>query len=92
MPKNLNRYQALIQKIFFDRYRDGSTEFEFAREALEEGAAELGFARVKNLGDVPYSFRYRNDLPDVWDKPINRGVAPALPSTPPAMPATSSPP
>ncbi len=64
MPKNLNRYQALIQKIFFDRYRDGSTEFEFAREALEEGAAELGFARVKNLGDVPYSFRYRNDLPD----------------------------
>ncbi len=64
MPKNLNRYQALIQKIFFDRYRDGSTEFEFAREALEEGATELGFARVKNLGDVPYSFRYRNDLPD----------------------------
>ncbi|MCY4395519.1 MAG: hypothetical protein OXC10_10320 [Rhodospirillaceae bacterium] len=64
MPKKLNRYQALIQKIFFDRYREGSTEFEFEREALEEGAEELGFARVKNLGDVAYSFRYRNDLPD----------------------------
>ena len=64
MPKKPNRYQALIQKIFFDRYTAGATEFEFAREALEKGAAELGFARVKNLGDVPYSFRYRNDLPD----------------------------
>jgi len=34
------------------------------REELEEGAVQLGFARVKNIGDVPYSFRYRNALPD----------------------------
>jgi len=64
MTKKLNRYQSLIEKIFFDHYEDGSTEFEFDREELEEGAAELGFARVKNIGDVPYSFRYRNVLPD----------------------------
>ena len=64
MARKLNRYQALIQKIFFDHYADGATEFEFVREELEEGAAELGFARVKNIGDVPYSFRYRNALPD----------------------------
>lgn len=61
--KTLNRYQALIEKIFFDHYRDGDTDFEFLREELEEGAAALGFARVKNIGDVPYSFRYRNELP-----------------------------
>ena len=64
MPKKLNRYQALIQKIFFDHYTDSATDFEFVREELDKGAAELGFAQVKNLGDVPYSFRYRNDLPD----------------------------
>ena len=64
MAKELNRYQALIQKIFFDHYIAGATEFEFAREEIEEGAGELGFARVKNIGDVPYSFRYRYALPD----------------------------
>ena len=64
MPEKLNRYQALIQKAFFDNYTEGTTEFEFVREELERGAAELGFERVRNLGDVPYSFRYRNKLPD----------------------------
>ena len=64
MPKKLNRYQALIEKIFFDHYTDGTTEFEFVREELEQGAAELDFPPVKNIGDIPYSFRYRNDLPD----------------------------
>lgn len=62
--KKLNRYQALIEKIFFDHYHEGEPDFEFLRDALEEGAAELGFARVKNIGDVPYSFRYRNELPE----------------------------
>ena len=64
MPNSLNRYQALIEKVFFDHFEAGMTEFEFLREELEEGAAALGFARVKNIGDVPYSFRYRNKLPD----------------------------
>lgn len=64
MHKKLNRYQALIQKIFFDHYTDGMTEFEFARDELEKGAVELGFPQVKNIGDVPYSFRYRSNLPD----------------------------
>ena len=63
MPKSLNRYQALIEKVFFDHFEAGMTDFEFLREELEEGAATLGFDRVKNIGDVPYSFRYRNKLP-----------------------------
>ena len=64
MAEKNNRYEALIGKIFFDHYTDGATEFEFVREELEKGAAELGFPRVKNIGDVAYSFRYRSDLPD----------------------------
>ena len=73
MAKKLNRYQALIEKIFFDHFEDGATEFEFAREELERGAAELGFPAVKNMGDVPYSFRYRNDLPDEILKTQRKG-------------------
>lgn len=64
MPKKLNRYQSLIEKVFFDHYEAGMNKFEFSREELEDGAAALGFTRVKNLGDIPYSFRYRNKLPE----------------------------
>ncbi|MDP2121275.1 MAG: endonuclease [Hoeflea sp.] len=64
MAKKSNRYQALIERIFFAHYVPGATEFQFERKELEDGAAALGFARVKNIGDVPYSFRYRNVLPD----------------------------
>ena len=64
VPKKLNRYQALIQKVFFDHYTRGTSQFDFVREELEDAAESLGFAGVKNLGDVPYSFRYRNKLPD----------------------------
>lgn len=60
----MNRYQAVIEKVFFDHHEEGLTEFEFQREELEDAVTALGVARVKNLGDIPYSFRYRNDLPD----------------------------
>ena len=35
MARKLNRYQALIEKIFFDQFTGGATEFEFVREELE---------------------------------------------------------
>lgn len=64
----MNRYQALIHRIFFHHWKKGVTEFEFARDELEKGAPALGFKSVKNIGDVPYSFRYRNKLPqDILD-------------------------
>lgn len=50
--------------MFFDHYEEGLTEFEFQREELEDAVTALGVARVKNLGDIPYSFRYRNPFPD----------------------------
>ena len=54
----------MIEKVFFDHYEEGLTEFECQREELEDAVTALGIARVKNLGDIPYSFRYRNDLPN----------------------------
>ncbi|MEQ8391190.1 MAG: hypothetical protein RIB30_09355 [Thalassospira sp.] len=62
--KNNNRYAALIEKIFFDHWTDGLSEFEFDRDELETAAPALGFKSVKNIGDVPYSFRYRRQLPE----------------------------
>ncbi|MBP6808397.1 MAG: hypothetical protein KA125_08920 [Chromatiaceae bacterium] len=59
-----NRYKALIEKVFFDRYKNGSVEVEFEREDLVAAAGELGIQLPKNLGDVVYSIRYRTPMPD----------------------------
>lgn len=59
-----NRYQMLIESIFFGRFVRGTTEFEFARADLEATATELGIKLPKNLGDVVYAIRYRTALPE----------------------------
>ena len=64
MAKSPNRYGALIERIFTDRYAAGTTEIEFARTDIEDAAQELGIKLPKNLGDVLYSFRFRVALPD----------------------------
>lgn len=58
-PAKPNRYQAILQKIFLDRYAIGQTEVPFRREDLLTAAADLGLDAPKNLGDVIYSMRYR---------------------------------
>jgi hypothetical protein len=62
--KEPNRYAQLIEKIFFDHYKKGSKDFVFDRDELTAGATKLGFDTVKNVGDVIYTYRYRQPLPD----------------------------
>ena len=58
-----NRYQALIEKMFFDHYTPGSHEVVFHRDELEPAAKKLKIKLPKNLGDIPYSVRYRTAMP-----------------------------
>lgn len=58
-----NRYQALVSEIFRKSYTKGVTSVCFSREELIETADRLQIKIPKNLGDVLYSFRYRNPLP-----------------------------
>jgi len=60
----LNRYGRIVEHVFLSHFNAGLTEFEFTREELEKAAADLGIKNVKNLGDLAYSFRYRNELPE----------------------------
>ena len=64
MAKSPNRYEALIEKIFFDGYSDGATEFEFKRTDLKKAAAILQIDLPDNLGDVIYAFRFRVTSPE----------------------------
>jgi hypothetical protein len=63
VSRNLNRYAAIIERVFQNHYEPGIDSFEFTREELIAVAAELGLQLPKNVGDLIYSFRYRNELP-----------------------------
>ena len=61
--KQPNRYQALVESLFFCAYQKESAVVPFTREELVATATTLGIVMPKNAGDVLYSFRYRNPLP-----------------------------
>jgi hypothetical protein len=58
-----NRYQSIIEQIFFNHHKSGMREFEFAREEMVDVAKKLGIALPKNPGDILYSSRFRSNLP-----------------------------
>ena len=68
----MNRYQRIIERVFFDRYTPGDFEVSFLRQDLIDAAQRLGVPVPRNLGDILYAFRYRIDLP-----PSVAGTAPA---------------
>jgi len=65
MPRknDQNRYDQLIERVFFNNYTEGASEVRFEREEFAAIAGELGIKLPKNLGDIVYSYRYRNKLP-----------------------------
>lgn len=63
-PAKGNRYKAIIEKIFFDGYTEGTTDFAFDREEIISAARALEVELPKNVGDLVYSIRYRTPLPE----------------------------
>lgn len=59
-----NRYKIIIEIIFFNHYKEGTTEFEFARDEIKTVAAEHGIKLPDNIGDLPYALRYRIGYPE----------------------------
>lgn len=59
-----SKYEIIIEKIFFDRYSEGDEVVPFERDEMHKAAEDLGIKKVKNLGDVVYSFKYRSSLPE----------------------------
>lgn len=61
--KKQNRYNALIEKVFFDKYKKGATKLQFDRDELPRAAKKLNINLPDNLGDVIYSIRFRTSMP-----------------------------
>jgi DNA modification methylase len=59
-----SRYDQLIERVFFKHYTEGTNEVHFDREEFAATALDLEIDLPKNLGDIIYSYRYRNRLPE----------------------------
>ncbi|MDA0766385.1 MAG: endonuclease [Verrucomicrobia bacterium] len=64
LPKDdPNRYQQIIEEIFFGTFKKGLTEISFEREEIIAAAEKLQLEPIKNVGDLIYAIRYRMALP-----------------------------
>lgn len=59
----INAYESILIWVFNHHYSPGDTQVRWERSDLDKAADALNLPRVKNLGDIPYSFRYRRDIP-----------------------------
>lgn len=62
---NKEGYRNIISKIFSDHFTPGLTEFVFERTEIIAAKDILAPNLDLNPGDVPYSFRYRQPLPEI---------------------------
>lgn len=58
-----SEFDRLIEKVFFDNYREGMTEFEFTFEDIEKAANDLGIVLPENFEDVLFSFENYGSSP-----------------------------
>jgi hypothetical protein len=73
MANSQGIYSAIIEKIFFSKFRSGMKEVSFERQDIVKVANELGISSPKNLGDLVYSFRYRASLPKSIQSEVGEG-------------------
>jgi hypothetical protein len=59
----VNKYDQIITKVFFDNFTPGVKRVPFTRDELAIASEHLNIPRIKNLGDIPYSYRFRKTLP-----------------------------
>lgn len=58
-----NRYDQILERVFLAKWKAGATKVNISRSEFDAAADALKLERVKNLGDIPYTYRYRKNLP-----------------------------
>jgi len=67
------RYRQVIERVFASGYRSGCKSVPFTRDDLITAAQALGLKAVKNLGDLIYTFRFRQLMPSAIQKTAKKG-------------------
>jgi len=66
-------YGAIIERVFLAHFTKGMTEFTFERKELVKTAADISRSAPANLGDLIYSFRFRQPLPESIRETATKG-------------------
>lgn len=69
----MSKYDDIISRVFNDNFTPGARVIPITREELAEACDELNIPRIKNLGDIPYSYRFRKELPESISSQSPRG-------------------
>jgi len=57
----MSKYEQIIEWVFKKNFTIGNVRVPFTRDQLVQAHDVLNFERTKNIGDIPYSFRFRRD-------------------------------
>ena len=68
------KYAQIIAWIFRKRFDGSARRVWFPRSDLVDASEALAIPRVSNLGDIPYSFRFRSDLPGTIQETAPMGM------------------
>lgn len=69
-----SKYTQIITWVFNRGYKNGARTVTFSRDDLVTAHDKLGLTRTKNIGDIPYSFRFRKELPSAITKTAPNGA------------------
>ena len=69
----MNKYDRVIERVFLNNYKPGDIRVAFNREELVDACNELNFERIKNIGDITYTYRFRSELPQSLTDKLNDG-------------------
>lgn len=68
-----SKYEQILDWVFNQNYQVNLNKIQWNREELNEAADALGLGRVKNLGDITYSYRFRKGIPESINKTAPEG-------------------
>ncbi len=68
-----SRYERIIETVFFANYSPKKKRVPFGRQECVHASEKLGIDRIRNLGDIMYSFRFRRPLPETILETAPRG-------------------
>lgn len=60
----MSNYDRVIAWVFEHNYIPGDVKVHFTREELARACIALDIERIRNLGDIPYTYRFRRELPE----------------------------
>lgn len=60
----MSKYDKVIERVFLKNHDDNAVRVSFDRDELAQACDDLKISRIKNLGDIPYSYRFRKELPN----------------------------